>query len=69
MSKGKHKFKSVPHFLECILLAEGTCGDVFLLLISTGEYLAIKRHSDDHTALKSFKYFEKANGFSYRTLL
>lgn len=70
MSRSKHKFRSVPSdFLECILLAEGTYGDVFLLLIPTGEHLALKRHSDDHIALKSFKYFERANGFSYRTLL
>lgn len=56
-------------FLESILWAEGTYGDVFHLVIPTGEYLALKRHSDDHTALKSFKYFERANGFSYRTLV
>lgn len=62
--KIKHKFWSRPSDSPgCSLLAEGAYSDVFFLLIPTGECLRQNRHSNDHTALKGFKYFETANGF------
>jgi len=38
-------------------------GEVFFLLVPTGECLGQNGHSNDHIAPKGFKYFETANGF------
>lgn len=62
--KMKHKFWSRPSDCPgCSLLAEEVCSDVFFLLVPTGERLGQNRHSNDHTALRSSKFFETANEF------
>lgn len=48
-------------------MGEGVYSDVFFLLIPLGKYL--NRHSDEHIALKDFKYFETANGFYLQNTL